>query len=598
MLDKTKYTAIPFVGEYKPRNGVSLWWSYKDKAGKAALFIERFDKEDGSKEVKPRCYAKNKETGKEEWLSANLFEETPLYNLENYKESSDKPVLIVEGEKTAEAAKRLFPDYWVTTWSGGCGQVNKVKIESLKGRSIYLLPDNDEPGRKAMQKMALRLQEQECKIHIVDIPEADFPKGWDVADSFPDDWNVDKLSEFLTKTPETEISLSADEKKQKQDTKTMSSSEKLQGKSCLFPEIIPYGKPVDGVALVEELKNTVTRYVKLQDGAELAIVYWILHTYKYQCFDITPRLVIVSPEKRCGKTTLLTVLSHLVKRPISASSITAASIFRLIEASSPTLLVDEADTFIKNNEELRGIMNAGHHCLGSVIRCVGKDLEARSFSAFAPCAIASIGKVPDTIMDRGIIINMRRLAANEHVEHFRHRMVAEDFNLLRRKCQRLMNDCEEKLRTICPDPVEHLLNRAFDNWECLFIIADAIHGKHNEEVRRLAIKMTKRSQGDDTSSQKTMLLQDIRQIFAEQKVEWVYSASLCNYLASLEERPWAEISRGSKITVNKLANMLKDFGIRTHQKNVNGMNNNCYLAADFIDCFNRYLPPLEEDKTL
>lgn len=598
MFDKTKYTPILFDREYVPRNGVNLWWVYKNKAGKAALFIERSDKADGSKEVKPRCYAQNKETGQKLWLPANLFEETPLYNLENYKESIDKPVLIVEGEKTAEAAKRLFPDYWVTTWPGGCGQVNKVKIKSLKGRSIYLLPDNDEPGRKAMQKMALRLQEQECKIHIVDIPEADFPKGWDVADSFPDGWNVDKLSELLTKTPESKISLPADEKKQKQDTKTTSSSEKLQGKSCLFPEIIPYGKPVDGVALVEELKNTVTRYVKLQDGAELAIVYWILHTYKYQCFDITPRLVIVSPEKRCGKTTLLTVLSHLVKKPISASSITAASMFRLIEASSPTLLVDEADTFIKNNEELRGIMNAGHHCLGSVIRCVGKDLEARSFSAFAPCAIASIGKVPDTIMDRGIIINMRRLAANEHVEHFRHRIVAEDFKLLRRKCQRLMNDCEEKLKTICLDPVEHLLNRAFDNWECLFITADAIHGKTNEEVRRLAIKMTKRSQGDDTASQKTMLLQDIRQIFAEQEVEWMYSALLCDYLASLEERPWAELSRGNKITVNKLANMLKDFGIRTHQKNINGKNNNCYLVADFTDCFNRYLPPLEENKTL
>ena len=90
-------------------------------------------------------------------------------------------------------------------------------------------------------------------------------------------------------------------KKQKQDAKTTSSLESLQGKSCLFPEFIPYGKPVDGVALIEELKNTVTRYVKLQDGAELAIVYWILHTYKYQCFDITPRLAIVSPEKRCGK---------------------------------------------------------------------------------------------------------------------------------------------------------------------------------------------------------------------------------------------------------------------------------------------------------
>lgn len=591
MLDKSQYVQICFSGEYTPRDGVSQYWTYKNKKGEPLLYIERFDKEDGSKEVKPRCYAQNKETGEKIWLAANLFsEETPLYNLENYNGNIDKPVLIVEGEKTAEAAKRLFPDYWVTTWLGGCGQVKKARIKFLSGRSIYLLPDNDEPGRKAMRKMSLRLKELDCKVHIVEIPEELFPKGWDVADEFPADWTISRLKDVVSSTSETNISASSEEKKSEKEIERSSSSANIQGKNEFFHEILPYEEAVDGKSLIKELQNTITKFVKLQDGAELAIAYWILHTYKFKYFDITPRLVIVSPEKRCGKTTLLTVLHNLVKNPVPASNITAASMFRLIDSHDPTLLVDEADTFVKNNEELRGVINAGHHRNGYIIRCVGKDLEPHSFSAFAPCAIASIGKVPDTIMDRGIIINMRRLAPTEHVERLRLRQMSEQFDLLRRKCQRLMNDFEEKIPKTFPEPVENLFNRAFDNWEGIFIISDLIYNKPDEDIRRLAIKMTKRSQEEDTASLKTLLLQDIKQIFTKEKSQWISSTMLCGYLANIEERPWAEISRGNKITVNKLASMLKDFGVRTHQKNTQGINHNCYFEEDFTDCFDRYLP--------
>lgn len=169
-------------------------------------------------------------------------------------------------------------------------------------------------------------------------------------------------------------------------------------------------------------------------------------------------------------------------------------------------------------------------------------------------------------MDRGIIINMRRLAPTEHVERLRLRQMSEQFDLLRRKCQRLMNDFEEKIPKTFPEPVENLFNRAFDNWEGIFIISDLIYNKPDEDIRRLAIKMTKRSQEEDTASLKTLLLQDIKQIFTKEKSQWISSTMLCGYLANIEERPWAEISRGNKITVNKLASMLKDFGVRTHQK--------------------------------
>ena len=71
-------------------------------------------------------------------------------------------------------------------------------------------------------------------------------------------------------------------------------------------------------------------------------------------------MVIISPEKRCGKTTVLIILQFLTPRSELASNISAAAVFRYVEDERPTLLIDEADTFIKDNEEMRGVLNSGH----------------------------------------------------------------------------------------------------------------------------------------------------------------------------------------------------------------------------------------------
>src|SRR5262249_37217060 len=85
-------------------------------------------------------------------------------------------------------------------------------------------------------------------------------------------------------------------------------------------------------------------------------------------FLISPRLGVRSPTKGCGKTLLLDVLDRVVARPLPTTNVTAAAIFRVIEAHRPTLLVDEADTFLRDNDELRGVLNSGHRKGGAVLR--------------------------------------------------------------------------------------------------------------------------------------------------------------------------------------------------------------------------------------
>jgi putative DNA primase/helicase len=123
--------------------------------------------------------------------------------------------------------------------------------------------------------------------------------------------------------------------------------------------------------------------VILSEHQALAVALWIIHTHAFEVADHTPRLQIKSPVLRCGKSTLLSVIKPMVAKPISTENITTASLFRLIEMYQPTLLIDEADSFLKrddgrDNEEMRGIMNAGHSRYGVVIRTVdGEDFEPR-----------------------------------------------------------------------------------------------------------------------------------------------------------------------------------------------------------------------------
>ena len=163
----------------------------------------------------------------------------------------------------------------------------------------------------------------------------------------------------------------------------------------------PWPDAVDGSVLLNELTAAISRYVVVGKDIARAIALWIVHTYALAAFNITPRLAIKSPLPQCGKSTLLDVLSCLVCRPLATVNITAAALFRIVETANPTLLIDEADTFLVKNDELRAILNSGHR-RGSacVIRIEGENLEPRQFSTYAAAAIASIGPLPHTLEDR------------------------------------------------------------------------------------------------------------------------------------------------------------------------------------------------------
>jgi putative DNA primase/helicase len=153
----------------------------------------------------------------------------------------------------------------------------------------------------------------------------------------------------------------------------------------LWPDV------VNGADVLSEIAETFARYVALPDGAGDALALWTPHAHCFESFVCSPRLNISSPEKGCGKTTLRDVLTVLVPRPLVTENLTVAVLFRLIEKHKPTVLADECDAWLNDNEELRGMLNAGYRLGGQAFRCVGDNNEVHGFQVFAPTVLCGIG---------------------------------------------------------------------------------------------------------------------------------------------------------------------------------------------------------------
>jgi len=361
-----------------------------------------------------------------------------------------------------------------------------------------------------------------------------------------------------------------------------------QGRQVALDDPEPSEEAVDGAALLRSLSGLLSRYLALPKGAVTAISLWVLHTYLLEAAWVSPILGIVSPEKRCGKTTLLTLLGRLTRKALSASNITPAALFRSVEHFKPTLLIDEADTFMRRSDELRGLINSGHSRNSAfVLRTAGDDHEPRRFSTWCPKAIALIGNLPDTVEDRSILIPMRRKTPDEVVEKIRADRLAE-FDAIRRQCARWAADSLAGLKVADPETPEALNDRAADNWRPLLAIADAVGGEWPERARSAARQLS--GAVEDRESIRVQLLIDIKEALGDS--ERIFTDDLLTALHRNEERPWGEWGRSCKpMSAIQLSRQLRYFEIKPHQVKIDGTNKRGFRRVDFEDAWARYIPP-------
>lgn len=242
------------------------------------------------------------------------------------------------------------------------------------------------------------------------------------------------------------------------------------------PAPVPWPDPVDGVVLFNELTAALGRYLALPEGASEAMALWALFTHTFDAAEVSPRLALLSPLPECGKTTAFSILRCLAHKAMLASNFSPAVIFRAIEQYHPTLMMDEADTYMEGRDDFRNILNSGHSPDGAVWRADGAKYDPKGFSTWAPIAIAKIGKLPETLESRSIIIPMRRKRPDEPVTPYRPDRDRPVLDELARKCARWAKDNVQSLKGADPLMPKQLTNRAADNWRPLFAIADAIGG--------------------------------------------------------------------------------------------------------------------------
>jgi putative DNA primase/helicase len=373
-----------------------------------------------------------------------------------------------------------------------------------------------------------------------------------------------------------------------------SQGEGFQGRSVELSDIEPWPEAVDGAAVLEQIVEAVTRYVVLPIEAAAALVLWCAHVHIFKAFSCTPRLNITAPDKQCGKTTLRDVVAQFVPRPLLAENLSAAVLFRLVEKHAPTILADEYDSWLRDNEELRGLLNAGHRRGASVYRCEGDDHEVRAFGAYAPAVLCGIGSLPGTLYDRSIVIRLVRARPGEVEARFDSRQTSRETELCR-KLARWTQDHRAAIEDRDPALPPGAFNRLGDNWRPLFAIAEVAAGDWPARAAAAYAALTA-SEDSDAQGVGAMLLTDIAAQFSTAGVERLASADIVEALVELEGRPWAEWGRSQKpMTVHQLARQLKKFDIAPkmmqipgHEKNVRG-----YDLGDFANVFARFLPEAE-----
>lgn len=361
---------------------------------------------------------------------------------------------------------------------------------------------------------------------------------------------------------------------------------------CVFCDPTGY---LDGAGseLLDEVRRKLTTYVVLPSPeVEVGVVLWIAATHAVDALNTATRLAIRSPEKRCGKTRLLDVVGALCRNALPTANVSAAVLYRVM-GGERTLIIDEADTVwgtkrqAENNEDLRGLVNAGFERGRPTLRYDIKSRDVEELETFGFVALAGIGALPDTITDRAVNLTMRRRKAGESVKPFRSRRDGEPLLELRERLAAWVAGRLDYMKTAEPDlPVE---DRAADVWEPLVIVADAAGGDWPRLARAAAVKLSTEHDEEDRDSTSLTLLTDIRAIF-EKEGNFLQSKDLVFKLRAIDESPWGQAHED--LTAVKLALRLRDYKIKP-VRNTTGTARG-YKRDDFKDAFARYLEPSDD----
>jgi hypothetical protein len=484
-------------------------------------------------------------------------------NLNRQNLFSDKPHIHVAATTNCEGAWRQGDSpKWLDSYS-----------PYFAGKHVVIFEDNDDSGRTWATYVATEVSKYAHSVRRISFP--DLPEKGDVSDWLLDH-SKDELQKLIDAAPVWTPQAVA-----------------------IQPSMTPETAAIATAQLLDAIRSWILTYVVISEEQATILAVWELHTYVLDASDITPYIHITAPEKESGKSLLMDVLAAVACNPIRSGGMTAAALVRMVDKHHPTVFLDEMDAAMGGDKEFaeaqRGILNEGFKRGGRFFKCDGKDHELRDFDVFSCKCFAGIGKLPDTVTSRSIVIEMRRKLPTEVVARFRQRVVKIEASPLRSSLNAWASKgAAALLQKIEPTPIPNLGDRQNDVCEPLLAIAQLAGETYLQRLVGALMAVFGASGAEDASTG-VALLRDIRAAFEALSTDKIPSKTLAEILGATEGSPWPDWKQGKPISANQIARMLQRYGIRPQTIRVDCGTPKGYRRCDFEDAWARYcpLPPTE-----
>jgi hypothetical protein len=356
-----------------------------------------------------------------------------------------------------------------------------------------------------------------------------------------------------------------------------------------------YAFPTSVGTLLEETREFFRRHVVLDDAESDTVALWIAHSYVFDLARATPYLHFWSPDPGSGKTTALEVIEVTAREGMTVDNLTGSSLFRLVEARRPTLLIDEVDGIFskKNNdgaEDIRMVLNSGYRANKRAIRMGGPQRDQiMMFDPYCPKALAGIRELPSTLAHRSIPIAMKPPRPDEPHLDFDIEEVEEEAQMIRARLEVWAGSAQDVLRDPARKPVKlaELDARRNEIWRILFRIADLAGGDWPARARAAAVELSSGDRRNDEASTGIRLLGHIRDVFETDKMA---CAAIVDALNGDEEMPYGGWNDGFGIKTRELGWKLKPYGIVAKTIRTGEGTRKGYDRDQFQDAWTRYLP--------
>ena len=365
----------------------------------------------------------------------------------------------------------------------------------------------------------------------------------------------------------------------------------------------PIGDPLGGGELFKGIQAVTRQFLSLDPDEYVVITLWATATHVARRFMHTPRLVLRSGVRGCGKTTTLDLLNGIVAYPQKSDNMTAAAFFRLTNMGDtdwgPTVLIDEVDNLgLLNDPLFRAALNSGYRQGGSIQRTIQNVVVP--FKTFAPVVLAGIGAVPLPLARRSITIHLQRdPQAPLHLRRF-DSLNAEQIEMFAMIKAHLAVWAKDCVPASDPPMPRELTGSQADNWRVLVAVGDACGV--GELAREVAARMSRHLDEDF----EVLLLRDIRDLFDQKHTDRLASAVILAHLNQLPHGLWSDwqgkdgIEVPRPLTIGIMAKLLAVFRIRPRtiwplQRSADSKSSRGYLRSQFEDAWRRYCDGAEPE---